>query len=609
MPLRDFQILHKLGKGTFGTVYKVRRHEDKKLYAMKRVKMSGMPDIEVADALNEVRVLASVKHQNVCGFLEAFCESSELVVIIDFCERGDLSQRIERAKRSRRLIDEGQVRSWLRGLASGLQCLHGHGIVHRDIKPANCFIAEDDIVRLGDFNVSKVLKGGVQLMKTKIGTPYYMAPEVWDDRPYTWSADVWALGCTAYELCALRPPFVARSLPGLGRVVKSGKYDQLPRTYSKELRDDVIGASLNVSPQRRPSAGKLAQVLGSTVSQENSIATDVSLLKTIKVPNNRQLIGKVLPEAQYDEPRSPIAWEDKPQFPSADPRKKALLDFGRKIEQSKAAAAPQAPDPRPRGRAPAAQEQDDAPSPTWAERRKALAEKSAALDARRAEIARRAAPRDEHLRDSSLERHEKRCRSRRGRRAKPVNAIAAARAMAPAFPARLAPAAAGSPPIKPRGPAAKVIRGALRDVNDDGSASPQKSPQRPQRPAGGNAAARALAAREAAVRASYPHVRVGARRGSRGATGQTAVARPPARPAGLRRPRPGIGEILPGGAAAKIQSVMRGSKTRRQLAALKPTPARFWKPIDPFAAAAAAAAAPARPAAARPARRRPAPYF
>jgi len=177
--------------------------------------------------------------------------------------------------------------------------------------------------------------------------------------------------------------------------------------------------------------------------------------------------------------------------------------------------------------------------------------------------------------------------------------------MAPAFPARLAPAVA-SPPIKPRGPAAKVIRGALRDVNDDGSASPQKSPQRPQRPAGGNAAARALAAREAAVRASYPQVRVGARRR---ATGQTAVARPPARPAGLRRPRPGIGEILPGGAAAKIQSVMRGSKTRRQLAALKPTPARFWKPIDPFAAAAAAAAAPARPVAARPARRRPAPYF
>ena len=182
-------------------------------------------------------------------------------------------------------------------------------------------------------------------------------------------------------------------------------------------------------------------------------------MKTINVPRNRQLIGKVLPEAQYDEPRSPIAWEEKKQFP--DPRKQALLDFGRKIEQSKAAA----PEATPAGPSSAAPAEEDAPSPTWAERRKALAEKSAALDARRAEIARRAHPRDEHLRDSSLERHEKRCRSRRGRRAKPVvSAAAAARALAPAFPARLAPAAppapAGSPPIKPRGPAAKVIRGA-----------------------------------------------------------------------------------------------------------------------------------------------------
>ena len=81
MPLRDFAILHKLGKGTFGTVYKVRRHADKLLYAMKRVKLSNMPDIEVADALNEVRV-SFVKHPRL-RLPEAFCESSE-PRIIDF---------------------------------------------------------------------------------------------------------------------------------------------------------------------------------------------------------------------------------------------------------------------------------------------------------------------------------------------------------------------------------------------------------------------------------------------------------------------------------------------------------------------------------------------
>ena len=66
-----------------------------------------------------------------------------------------------------------------------------------------------------------------------------------------------------------RPSWLGRCLD-LGRVVKSGKFDALPRTYSKELRDDVIGVSLQVNPQRRPSAQKLAQVLGSNVSQDST---------------------------------------------------------------------------------------------------------------------------------------------------------------------------------------------------------------------------------------------------------------------------------------------------------------------------------------------------
>ena len=99
----------------------------------------------------------------------------------------------------------------------------------------------------------------------------------------------------------------------------------------------------------------------------------------------------------------------------------------------------------------------------------------------------------------------------------------------PGAPRAKPPAPAGSPPIKPRGPVAKVIRGALRDVNDDGSASPQKSPQRPQRPAGANAErARALAAREAAVRASYPaRARPAAAAGGPAAPADPARRRPP----------------------------------------------------------------------------------
>ena len=104
----------------------------------------------------------------------------------------------------------------------------------------------------------------------------------------------------------------------------------------------MFGVSLQVNPQRRPSAQKLAQVLGSNVSQDSSVATDVSLLKTIKVPNNRQLIGKVLPEAQYDEPRSPIAWEEKTISGPAEAGFARLRPEDR-AEQSRRAPRPAAP--------------------------------------------------------------------------------------------------------------------------------------------------------------------------------------------------------------------------------------------------------------------------
>ena len=226
---------------------------------MKRVPLGRLDDAEVADALNEVRVLASVRHRNVCGFLESFVEGAdarELIVVLDYCDGGDLGARVEEAKSRRRLIDEAHVTRWLGELAAGLACLHAKDVLHRDVKPANCFL-DRNVVRLGDFNVSKVCRGKNALASTRIGTPYYMAPEVWADRPYSAAADVWALGCTGYELCALRPPFVGRSLAGLGKAVRAGRRDPLSRTFSIALRNDVVDACLRLDAKRRPTAAEL----------------------------------------------------------------------------------------------------------------------------------------------------------------------------------------------------------------------------------------------------------------------------------------------------------------------------------------------------------------
>ena len=104
-------------------------------------------------------------------------------------------------------------------------------------------------LKLGDFGVSKVLKTNEQLARTQVGTPYYVAPEVWRNKPYNNKCDMWSLGCLLYELCTYRPPFEAGSMEALARTILRGKYDQIPSMYSKGLRDAVARRLTPTLPQ------------------------------------------------------------------------------------------------------------------------------------------------------------------------------------------------------------------------------------------------------------------------------------------------------------------------------------------------------------------------
>ena len=99
----------------------------------------------------------------------------------------------------------------------GIQCLHAQKIVHRDIKPANCFLSSKGEVRIGDLNVSKVIKDD-KLMKTQIGTPYYMAPEMLRKQGHDGSVDVWQIGVLLYHMLVGRSPFQATLLGNLDRL-------------------------------------------------------------------------------------------------------------------------------------------------------------------------------------------------------------------------------------------------------------------------------------------------------------------------------------------------------------------------------------------------------
>ena len=169
MSFKDFKVVELVGKGSFASVYKVVRKSDNKFYALKRVKINKMSKKEIADALNEIRFLASIRHKNIVGFLEAFLESdeTELCIVMEYCGCGDLAQKVDRYKRRRQYIDETAIWRYLIQSLKALQHLHEKGICHRDLKTANTFLAEDGSVKIGDMNVSKRLKQGQ--LQTQIG--------------------------------------------------------------------------------------------------------------------------------------------------------------------------------------------------------------------------------------------------------------------------------------------------------------------------------------------------------------------------------------------------------------------------------------------------------
>lgn len=170
-------------------------------------------------------------------------------------------------------------------------------------------------MKIGDMNVSKKLNQGN--LKTQIGTPYYMAPEIWEQRPYNSSCDIWSLGCMIYELCCLRPPFVANDLLRLKRAIVSGRYPMIPNKYSADL-GNVVASMLKVNPANRASAAALLKSpavqtrlhLEGTDPGTARSQTDPSMLKTIHAPRQMVNLSSALPKPCYPDtrPNSPGAW-------------------------------------------------------------------------------------------------------------------------------------------------------------------------------------------------------------------------------------------------------------------------------------------------------------
>ena len=168
MSIEDFEFGRVLGKGVFGSVIIVKRKQDKEIYAMKRVKISGLTKRELENSFNEVRLLASLNHKNVIGYREAFYDqnSNTLNIVMEFADDGDLSTKIKKSLKNKIYFDERMIWSTLIQILEGLKYLHKSDIIHRDLKSANIFLTKKGFVKIGDLNVSKIIGKNMALTQT-----------------------------------------------------------------------------------------------------------------------------------------------------------------------------------------------------------------------------------------------------------------------------------------------------------------------------------------------------------------------------------------------------------------------------------------------------------
>lgn len=178
---------------------------------------------------------------------------------------GDLGTVISRRKLSSSRLTENEIMHWFVQICLALKYIHNLRILHRDIKASNIFLTATNCVKVGDFGISKILQSTLEVAMTVVGTPYYMSPEIYHNKPYTLKSDVWALGCLLYELCALEHPFVAENLLSLGYKIAKEQYEPLPACYSQELIN-LVTAMLLKDDQSRPT---MNEVLGSPLVQRH----------------------------------------------------------------------------------------------------------------------------------------------------------------------------------------------------------------------------------------------------------------------------------------------------------------------------------------------------
>ena len=277
--LDNFEEIWQIGEGSFGSVFKVKHHTTGDIYVLKKISTVGMTKEDKRDAEQEFMIHRTIKWDYVVKYESHFTDKGFIWILLEYMDGGDVGQYLKKYS-SEYLLPEHKVWKIFIQTCLGVQYLHTRKILHRDLKTLNLFLNKDGKLKIGDLGVAKEVKESHT--NTVVGTPYYLSPELWEEKPYNNKSDIWSLGCILYELWTLKHPFDAKTQGGLFLKIVKGKYDPISPVYSPEI-SDIISQCLQKNWKDRPT---IQEIL------END--------KVIDEANNHQIIIPTIDEIEED---------------------------------------------------------------------------------------------------------------------------------------------------------------------------------------------------------------------------------------------------------------------------------------------------------------------
>ncbi|KAL4509455.1 hypothetical protein ABPG73_022671 [Tetrahymena malaccensis] len=278
-----------LGEGAFGVVYKGEDKNTKQKVAIKQIQQSKFQNdlIVLKNLKREIEIMQDLKHENIVQLLNFTQTASNVYIILEFCDGGDILSLMKKNE-DKRFSEEIAIK-YFRQITEAFKMLHSKGIIHRDIKPANILL-QKGIAKISDFGFARMLDQtnlNLQQKLTALGSPLYMSPQILSQEQFSSKCDIWSLGVMFYEMIYGRTPWTASS-----QIELLNKINSQPLQFPSDVKSsyntkDIIIRMLKVQENERISWEEIfAHPLLSEEDQytlETTIQNNISHLEQFKI--------------------------------------------------------------------------------------------------------------------------------------------------------------------------------------------------------------------------------------------------------------------------------------------------------------------------------------